>query len=755
MINKTKTALLAVVLLIVATSSCKQWDNFTTYFNTYYNAERLMFECEDEFDFIDEKKRVTPNVYVPRPEIYIPALPSLGPPPFMQDLIISQQQRQPVNVKLDSILIKGSKILAHHPKSDYVENTLFLMAKTYFYKNEWLPSQVKCGELIDKYPDGEFSPDAHLLTVKNYLIQRKFEAGKVLLSRTIDIAWQKERYDILSEAFRIEAELALFQQDEEGALRPYRQAIAQTGNNEMRARWQVDLAALMFRMGKFKKAERSFAKVHRFSPDYQARFEADLYRASCLNRLGRYEEANEMLEDLESDGKWEEWTSYIFAQRINEIRLKLFHEDTTKIIAGIEDLEKAEQFADSAYIGNPAITSSYFEIGMDHFKNYDYQMARPYFARSKSVRSPIYKTAQRIYSYLNTWDQRRTVVLPILNQNDDFTKMTDSARSYLAINSFELGRVHSQLGNPDSAIVFYKVAVDASPPDSKESARYLYSLAWSIRDSNRLRSDSLFDVIVEKFPFSDYGVDARKRLGYTDEFVVDTAMELYKSGNNLRKYGDYNYAKSQYWKIFTDFPETEYAPKALYAIGWIWEKDLADTLNHIDSALFYYQLLINEYPLSLYAQDVRIGVDFLLAKRSGGEIPDSLKPKQISTNKPGDRKTIDDLRREAALKRQKFKEEQEKRKKKEEEEGGILNKIKTFFSEPGKMLDSMNIPKIPDELPSNPMDILDPDEEKDGEKKTDGSEKPANEGGAGPGRPDENKIEINKSNNKQDSSKVR
>jgi len=87
-------------------------------------------------------------------------------PQFMKDIMIEQSRLQPVKVKLDSVIIKGSKILKQHPKSDYVEGTLLLMAKSFFYQSEWVSAEIKCSELIDKFALGDLSPDAHLLLSK-------------------------------------------------------------------------------------------------------------------------------------------------------------------------------------------------------------------------------------------------------------------------------------------------------------------------------------------------------------------------------------------------------------------------------------------------------------------------------------------------------------------------------------------------------------------------------------------------------------
>ncbi|MFP4368218.1 MAG: tetratricopeptide repeat protein [Candidatus Kapaibacterium sp.] len=617
-------------------AACHQWDNFTTYFNTYYNADRLMDESEDEFDYQDEKIRVTPTVYVPEPEIKKDDIET-GPPPFAREFIISQQQLQPVKVKLDSVLIKGSKILANHPKSDFVEGTLYLMAKTYFYKGEWLPSQIKCSELVDKYPDGEYSPDAHLLLSKNLLIQRKFYAGEIMLSRTVDVAWQLGRYDILSEAFRLEAELALYQDDLDKALRPYKQAVAQGDDGEMRARWQVDLAALLFRMHEFERAEREFSKVHDYSPDYLAYFEAKLYRAASLIRLERFGEAEKILEQLENDGKFEEWTPHIFSQRLQLLR---FQEKEN-------DLIEAERFADSAYVNNPAIMTYYYERGMDFYEQDNMLNARNYFSKSRTLRTPVFDASQKMYNLLTIYDQRRKQITTSFTKFKAGEELSDSARVNMAMKLFEIGRVQEQLGKTDSAEYYYEMSAKAAPPEHSDSPRFYYSYARSIRDKDPYKADSLLELIVNYHPMTEYGKESRIELGFTEAFVIDTVGELYRSGKSLLEHGEYDYAEEQLRKIYSKYPEDDLAPRSLYALGWLYENEV----HNVDSALYFYKILIRKYPRSEYAKDVKPGVEYLLAVRNGEEPPeDSPSPKNI--NDKSEQEIRDEVNQREMLKMQ-------------------------------------------------------------------------------------------------------
>ena len=617
----SKRTLLVVyaVFLSLFLSGCRQWDNFTTYFNTYYNSNKLLREAEEEFDYQEEKARVKPRVFVPQKNLDLPNQPDRGVPPFLNELIISKSKMQPVKVKLDSIIIKGSKILAKHPKSDYIQKTLYIMALSYFYQNYWLNSQIKCSELIDRYPDGELSPDAHLLLVKNYLIQRKILAGKTLLSRTVDVSWQLKRYDILSEAFRIEAELALFENDIDGAVRPYRQAIAQADDDAVKAKWQVDMAALLFRKEKFQQAEKMFAKVRTFQPDYQAEFESYLYQASCLTRLRKFDEADKILTSLENNKNWDEWRANIFAERMNLYRIR-----------GADSIFiKTEKYADTAFISSDAVSAQYYERGIDYFYDKNYSKARQYLAKARGVSTPVSKQASYLYKLLNTWDEKRTLALPYLKKIDNKEELADSSMNQLALYCFELGRVQEQLGNRDSADLYYQKAIDISPKKNENSARYLYAFSRFIENNSPAKSDSILEIIVERYPLTEYGIEARKKQGYTDAFIIDTVAELYSSGSKLRQTRQYDIALVQFMKIYHLYSNSDYVPKSLYAIGWVFEKNL----HMFDSAVYYYQILLDKYPSSEYAKDIKFSIDYYAAKKSGDKMPDSMKTRIIQQYK--------------------------------------------------------------------------------------------------------------------------
>lgn len=608
----SKTLLISVALF---TTACSTYDNFTTFFNTYYNAQRLIDETETEFSYQDEKKRVNPKVFITKPEYWVKPDSRKTPILFMADFVVDGRKLQPVKVKLDSVIIKGSKILAKHPKSAYVENTLLLMGQAYFYMSDWINCQVKCSELIDKFPNGDLSPDAHLMIAKTYLIRKKTTAGLTILSRTVDVAWIKKRYDILSEAFRLEAELALFENRFEDALRPYMQAIAQCDDSEQRAKWQVDMAAILYRFGKFERAAKAFQKVKEFSPDYAARFEADYYYALCQIKLGKSTEGMAVLDNLYDDGKYEEWRDYILAGRM--LNYTLTKNDSLYNIA--------QKYADSAYSASPMLQAFYFEKGMMLFEQKDYYKSRDLLSQIRNTRNEYYTTSNKLYTYLQSWSQLNKSITTSLAEYKKDTIATDSVKDETSYYSFEFGRVHELLGNIDSAHYYYKLATEIAPVSSKSRAQYIYNYYRLTKIDNPILADSLYEQLAELYPKTEYGKEAFTQLGYTEHFTIDTVADIFASGNQLRKNGLYPLSIEKYFSIYTNYPEHSLAPKSLYSIGWIFENKVFIP----DSALYYYSLLLSKYPKTEYAKDISTSVSFLNVSKSGQPIPDSLKPKNV------------------------------------------------------------------------------------------------------------------------------
>jgi tetratricopeptide (TPR) repeat protein len=619
-----------VQILTDTTGVSQSVRNFLTFFNTYYNGQRLTLQAEDEFIFQDEKKRLRPRtVVIDQHTLQDDALQLDSLPPFLEAFVIPPAKLQPVRDKVDSVLLKGSKIIARYGKSNYVDGALFLMAKAFFYKSEWFPSQIKCEELITNYPYSRFSPDAHLLLAKALLLQRKYPQGEVALSRAIDIAWGQKRYDVLSEAFKLQADFALYFNRLDEAVKPYRRAIAQADDPVAQARWQVDLGVLHYRLHQYEVAERELRAASQLTAaDPLTVFEALLFRAAVLTRLKRFGMADTILMGLEKKRSYDEWRPSYWGERLTLFRLagNNVHLDSLGIVS------------DSVQSYRDPLAAAHYGRAVQLFSEGNDKQAEQLFQKSKLASAPNYRISVRYlellrqladapsaFAAVETFRKADSISLAAKSRDslralldtaarDSLVmifRRRDSAKSAVASRLFAVGRTNELVTRSEAALQCYRAAVALTPIRDTARARYLYAEArltgWDGKASptQRKKSDSLLAEIARLYPRTQHALDARTRLGVDDMIIMDSAATLFASADKLRSAGQFLRARQELASIAARFPRSAYAPRSLYVAGNVSEQQ-----QQRDTALTYYKRLVERYPSSRYAQEVRDMVDF-------------------------------------------------------------------------------------------------------------------------------------------------
>lgn len=318
------------------------------------------------------------------------------------------------------------------------------------------------------------------------------------------------------------------------------------------------------------------------------------------------------------------------------------------------------------------------------------------FAKARVTRTPVFRTSEKMFQLMNTWDLKSKSAEPVMAKiKSGDGEISDSTRLKLADDLFSIGRVHEELGNMDSVKYYFGLAVEYAPLKEPESSRYYYSYSRVMRDSNAFLADSLLDIIVMNHPLTEFGKDAQSQLGYTSNFVVDTVADLYTSGLNLMRHGDYNYSIEQFSKVYGNYPASKFSPPSIYTIGWIYEK----YLKLPDSALAYYKILLDNYPESEHAKEVNLSVAYKMAVNSGEEIPDSLKTRKVVIPKQQD---VEKGRLKPQRKQVNKKQEPLDPRTLINNPGAVLENPGGLMSNPLEMLKELEFPPIP----NSPLDVF-------------------------------------------------
>ncbi len=171
-----------------------------------------------------------------------------------------------------------------------------------------------------------------------------------------------------------------------------------------------------------------------------------------------------------------------------------------------------------------------------------------------------------------------------------------------------LADLHVELGDVTRAKeLYFDIAINSSFDFSAET---FYKLAELFKTDDSLeQAIAYYDSSVGRAPMSEYGVKARKMgdiLRKVDIFLKETEdidraqfllAEIY-----FIEFGDPARAMTEYAKVYTDFPQSEWAAKAKYAQFWI-SKDIFKNDSLTQSLA---RDLLNSYPNSKYAKMVSI-----------------------------------------------------------------------------------------------------------------------------------------------------
>jgi len=117
-----------IALIVIFLTSCgtpleQPWRNFNAYFNTYYNTQQHFR------DGLDQNERQVPDVNPQQPiQIFLPP---------------TNAGRQDFQYAIET----GATILRDHSDSKYVEPSIALIGKSYFYRSEFFAALEKFQEL--------------------------------------------------------------------------------------------------------------------------------------------------------------------------------------------------------------------------------------------------------------------------------------------------------------------------------------------------------------------------------------------------------------------------------------------------------------------------------------------------------------------------------------------------------------------------------------------------------------------------------
>ena len=650
-INSSYKKLFTVTFLVFIFSGCSVWEDFTTYFNIYYNTEDKFQEAEDAiklqrknlFEF--EQPNLTGNV------------PQL----------------------LNNVIEKCSKILQFHSNSKYVDESLLMLGKSFYYQKNYQKALRKFQELLVTHPESDLILEDDLWIAKTQMRLKDFNDALPALKNVREQAIEEGEDEIVTDAFVEEIVHHILQENYPSAISLINEFIEVSENDEVNAEVMYELGRLYIKINDVTNAIASFEKVFDYSPSFDIELKSKIELASALRKNGENERALAILEEMRSENKY----SDSFDKIDLETGLTLYS------LGRIEESIDLLRIVDTTYISSPNSGIAKFKLGEIyeyHYKNFDSASiyytksagsnAPPEYSKPASEKAQLFKKYQSLQK--NIFDARKQLlyledpdvfvqdsitfyadtltaeekelqslesgekriegeekgfVQPGKTQVKTETKTpplrptisADSIKGIIVKNEYDLANLFfTELNVLDSAHYYYKNIVE-NYPDSRYYLRSLYSLAAYYNVVNRKsEADSIFNYIYENYKTENIANAAAIQLKKPlINLSYDPADELYVDAEEQLLEKNYSESVQKFYSIFQNYPKSLLAPKALYAGGWILENEL----KLFDSAAVFYDSINVIYPQTQYASNIKSKLTFYKEEidRRRKVIEDSLK----------------------------------------------------------------------------------------------------------------------------------
>lgn len=165
-----------------------------------------------------------------------------------------------------------------------------------------------------------------------------------------------------------------------------------------------------------------------------------------------------------------------------------------------------------------------------------------------------------------------------------------------------------EFNQPDSALKEY---IDILEIDTSATVlpKTLYAIGFICETykGDTTLADSVYHRLVTNYPTHPLAKEIRQRKKsvnfYDPDVEAGRVFQLAEHTYLDRR--NYSGAIERFQTIKKDFPDSEYAPKSLLAMGWIYENNL----HSQQKALEVYKDLIDSYPNTVYARHVKKKVD--------------------------------------------------------------------------------------------------------------------------------------------------
>jgi len=493
--------------------------------------------------------------------------------------------------KYQKTIEKASIILEFHPDSKYVDDALYLIGRSFYHTGEFKKAETKFRELLATHPETKYSEKATFYLGKSRFWQEDYIGAREVFEQLDTSATDK---NIRSESMFMLGDILFVQEEYERAIPVFREYLEGHSGDDLAAQTQFRIASSFFIAEQYDSARTEFMRVIDLKAEDSLKFRSRFNAGDCFYQVEQYDSGLTIFRELADDEKNFDQLPHIYLQIADGERLSggfdLSIETYRKLI---EEYPRLEQTAIAFYHLGTIYQEQFLDL----------------------------ESAKAMYDSSTTIKRKSSVSSNAVARSADIANL-DSYRAGKSAEAVEeaiesqylLAELFlTQLHKPDSAVFEYQALLD-SFPESRYAPQALIALGW-IHDNVYVDSAEAlakYESFLERYPNSDFIPQVLERLSIPlDSTTYDFPARRYaKAEKLLIEDREYRAAKEIFESIVTDFPESEYAAKADWALAWslsryenITDPDSGDSGELIVDSTFIlaYQRIVDTYEDSKYA----------------------------------------------------------------------------------------------------------------------------------------------------------
>ncbi len=279
----TSAYLLFLLLFLAGCSSNSflgsRFDNFSAYYNKYYNAERSLAEGIQEFEERLEQQPINQDIFL--------------------SLFGRSEQASTQRKPFEDAITKSADILREHPKSKWVDDAIMIIGKAWFFTLNFVGAEEKFNDILEL--DSPLSEEANFWLARTLIASGAHEEASTHLQALVSAEDLSSRW---GPRYRLAlAELYVQSENWEQAAIELEAGLEAIRDRNLAARAQFLEGQVLEQLGHYSRAVAAYERVLEHKPFYELSYAAQFSAVRILAQHLDAEQAMKKLRRMERDDK--------------------------------------------------------------------------------------------------------------------------------------------------------------------------------------------------------------------------------------------------------------------------------------------------------------------------------------------------------------------------------------------------------------------------------------------------------------------